>query len=95
MEIDEEIGQFEIANPAILLESFTRDLSVRERMPEELRRNMTFADFTREYFASYILREVGKRFCEAEAQLGNFVESQQKIFQKQIVDSANAWIVEQ
>ena len=56
---------------------------------------MTFADYTRECFEPYILREVGKRFCEAKAQLGNFVESRQKIFQKQMVDSANAWMIEQ
>ena len=35
-EIDDEIGEFEIANPAILLESFTRDPLVGERMPKEL-----------------------------------------------------------
>ena len=35
-EIEEEIGEFEIANPAILLESFTRDPSVGDRMREDL-----------------------------------------------------------
>ena len=81
-EIEEKIGEFEIANPVILLESFTRDSSVSEKMPEDFQRNMSFADFTRECFEPYILREVGKRFREAEAQLGNFVTSRQKIFQK-------------
>ena len=92
--IDEEIGGFDIADPAILLASFTRDPSVGERMPEELRKNMTFADFTRECFEPYILRELGTRFCEAQAQLENFVMFQQKIVQKQMVDSANAWMIE-
>ena len=91
-EIHEDICEFEITTPAILLESFTRDPSVGERMREELQRNMTFADFTRECFEPYILPEVGKRFHEAEAQLPNFVESRQTIFQKQMVDSANTWI---
>ena len=54
-----------------------------------------FADFTRECFEPYILWEVGKRFRKAEMQLGNFVTSQQKIFQKQMVDSANAWMLKQ
>ena len=39
-EIQEEIGEFEIANPAILGESFTRDPSVGERMPDDLHRNI-------------------------------------------------------
>ena len=55
---------------------------------------MNFAVFTRECFEPYILREVGRRFCEAEKQLGNFVESRQLIFQQQMVKTAYAWITQ-
>ena len=82
MEIHDEIGTFETANPAILLVNFTRYPSVGERIPKELGRNVTFADFTREFFEPYILREVGKRFREVEAQLGYFVIFSKQIFQK-------------
>ena len=58
--VDEEIGRFSIEDPAILLDSFTRDLTVGDRMPPDLRPNMNFAEFTRECFEPYILREVGR-----------------------------------
>ena len=44
--VDEEIGRFEVEDSAILLESFTRDPTVGDRMPPDLRRNMNFAEFT-------------------------------------------------
>ena len=64
-------------------------------MPPDLRCNMSFAEFTRECFEPYILREVGRRFQEAEKQLGNFVMSRQLIFQQQMVETANAWMIQQ
>ena len=91
--VEEEIGDFEIEDPAILVESFTRDPSVGDRMLPDLGRNMNFAGFTREYFEPYILPEVGRRFCKAEKQLGNFVELRQLIFQHQMVKMANAWMI--
>ena len=42
-----------------------------------------------------MLREVGRRFPEAEKQLGNFVTSRQLIFQQQIVKTANACMTQQ
>jgi len=38
---------------------------------------MTFANFTRDLFEPYIVREVTKRFQEAKASMGDFITATQ------------------
>ena len=88
-EIPEEVEDFEILNPCSFLQSLTRDPSVGRRVPPHRRTPMTFADFTKNLFELYIVREVMKRFQEAQASLGNFVEEQQIMWQNEMVSNAN------
>jgi len=43
---------------------------------------MMFANFTREVFEFYIMREVTKRFQEARASMGDFITATQLEWQK-------------
>jgi len=54
-----------------------------------------FQSFVRDIFELYLLKEVGKRFQEAQSQLENFVEDQQLMFQEEMVKSANEWMRDQ
>jgi hypothetical protein len=91
-EIPEEVENVEIIDPSTFLQSLTRDPSVGGRIPPHRRTPMTFANFTRELFEPYILREVTKRFHEAEASMEHFVEEKQILWQNQMVASANQWM---
>jgi len=53
---------------------------------------MTFANFTRELFEPYIVREVNKRFQEAKASMGEFIRATQLEWQNEMVTNANRWI---
>jgi len=53
---------------------------------------MTFANFTRELFEPYIVREVTKRFQEAKASMGDFITATQLEWQNQMVTNANRWM---
>jgi len=53
---------------------------------------MTFANFTRELFEPYIVREVTKRFQEAKADMGEFITSTQLKWQNEMVANANGWM---
>jgi len=53
---------------------------------------MTFANFTRELFEPYIVREVTKRFQEAKASMGDFITATQLEWQNEIVANANCWM---
>jgi hypothetical protein len=59
------------------------------------RSNVTFDVFVKEIFEPYLLKEVGKRFQEAQGQLENFVEEKQLMFQEEMVKSATSWMREQ
>jgi len=61
-DIPEEVQELEILNSVTFLQSFTHDPSVEQRIPPQRRTPMTFANFTRELFEPYIVREVLKRF---------------------------------
>jgi len=52
-------------DPCGLLASLTRDNTVRHRVPQQNRNNVTFPSFVRDIFEPYLLKEVGKRFQEA------------------------------
>jgi len=78
-----------------LLATLTRDNTVRQRVPQQNRNNVTFQSFVRHIFEPYLLKEVGKRFQEAQGQLENFVEEKQFMFQEEMVKSANEWMRDQ
>jgi len=77
-DIPEEVQELEILNPVSFLQSFTHGPSVGQRIPPQRQTPMTFANFTRELFEPYIVREVTKRFQEAEASMGDFITATQR-----------------
>jgi len=79
-------------NPVTFLQSLTYDPSVGQRIPPQRRTPMTFANFTRELFEPYIVREVTKRFQEAKASMGNFITATQVKWQNEMVTNANRWM---
>ena len=54
-----------------------------------------FQSFVHNIFEPYPLKEVGKRFQEAQGQLENFVEEKELMFQEEMVESANKWMRDQ
>jgi len=91
-DISEEVQGLEILNPGAFLQSFTHDPSVGHRIPPQRRTPMTFANFTRDLFEPYIVREVTKSFQEAKASLGDFITATQLEWQNEMVTNANRWI---
>jgi len=81
-----------IEDPCGLLASLTRDNTLRQRVPQQNRNNVTFQSLVHDIFEPYLLKEVGKRFQEAQGQLENFVEDKQLMLQEGIVKSANEWM---
>ena len=53
---------------------------------------MTFANFTRELFEPYIVREVTKRFQETKAPMGDFITTTHLEWQNEMVANANRWM---
>jgi len=84
-----------IENPCGLLDTLTRDNTVRQRVPEQNRNNVTFQSFICDIFEPYLLKEVGKRFQEDQGQLENFVKDKQLMFQEEMVKSANEYMRDQ
>jgi len=64
-------------------------------VPQQNRNKVTFQSFVRDILEPYLLKEVGKRFQEAQGQLENFVEEKQLMFQEEMVKSANKWMQDQ
>jgi len=91
-EIPEEVQELEILNPVTFLQSFTHDPSVGHRIPPQRRTPMTFANFTRELFEPYIVREVTKRFQETKAPMGDFITTTHLEWQNEMVANANRWM---
>jgi len=90
----ELVGMF-IEDPCGLLANLTQDNTVRQRVPEQNSNNVTFQSFFGDIFEPYLLKEVGKRFQEAQGQLENFVEEKTVMFQEEMVKSANEWMRDQ
>ena len=88
-DIPEEVQELEIMNPDRFLQSFTHDPLLGQRIPLQRRTPMTFANFTKELFEPYIVREVTKRFQEAKASMRDFITATQLEWQKAIVANAN------
>jgi len=88
-DIPEEVQELEILNPVTFLQSFTHDPSVGQRFPPQRRTPLTFANFTKELFEPYIVREVTKRFQEAKASMGEFITATQLEWQNEMVANAN------
>ena len=91
-DIPEEVQELEILNPVAFLQSFTHDPSVGYTIPPQRRTPMTFANFTRDMFEPYIVREVPKRFQEAKASMGDFITATQLEWQNEMVTNANRWM---
>jgi len=93
--IKPELVGMVIEDPCALLASQTRENTVRQRVSQENRTNVTFQSFVRDIFKPYLLKEVGQRFQEAKGQLEDFVEEKQLMFQEEMVKSANEWMRDQ
>jgi len=91
-DIPEEVQELETLDPLAFLQSFTHDPSVGYRIPPQKRTPMTFANFTRDLFEPYIVREVTKRFQEAKACMGDFITATQLEWQNEMVTNANRWM---
>jgi len=91
-DIPDDVQELEILNPVAFLASFTHDPSVGHRIPPQRRTPMTFANFTRDLFEPYIVREVTKRFQEAKASMGDFITATQLEWQNEMVTNANRWM---
>ena len=88
-DIPEEVQELAILNSVTFLQSFTHDPSVGHRIPPQRRTPMSFANFTRELFEPYIVREVTKRFQEAKASMGDFIHATQLEWHNEMVAHAN------
>jgi len=93
--IEAELVGMVIEDPCGLLASLTGDNTVRQRVPQQNRNKVTFQTFVRDTFEPYLLKEVGKRFQEAQGHLENFVEEQQLMFQEEMVKGATEWMWDQ
>jgi len=90
--IPEEVQALQIVIPVSFLHSLTHDSSVGQRIPPERQTPMTFANFTREVFEPYIVREVTTRFEEAKPSIRDFITATQLKWQNEIVANANRWM---
>jgi len=91
-DIPEEVHELQILNLVAFLHSFTHDASVGHRIPPQRRTPMIFANFTRDLFEPYILREVTKRFQETKASMGDLITATQLKWQNEMVTNANRWM---
>ena len=69
IELSNECRDIVIHDPRSLMTSLTQNPTVAEWIPESAQEGVTFERFTHEIFEPYILREVGRRFQEAQSQL--------------------------
>ena len=53
---------------------------------------MTFADFTKDPIAPYILQEITRQMQDAQSPLLNLAEEHQHAFETEIVEKANCWM---
>jgi len=92
IEIPRTVREMEIEDPCAFLQSFTHDLSVRRRIPQNRQRKMTFADFTKDLVEPYILEEITRQMQDEQSHLLNLAEEHQHEFETEIVENANRWI---
>jgi len=91
-DIPTEVQELEILHPVAFLQSFTHDPSAGLRIPPQRRTPKTFANFTRDLFEPYIVREVTQRFQEAKVSMGDFITATQLEWQNENVTTANGWM---
>jgi len=92
IELPHTVREMEIEDPCAFLPSFTPDPSVGRRIPQNSRRKMTFADFTKDLAEPYILEEITRQMEDAQIHLLNLAEEHQHAFETEIVVNANRWM---
>ena len=92
IEIQSECCEIAGTNPCALLTSFTHNLAVAQRIPELAQQGVTFERITNEICELYILREVGRRFQEAQSQIQCFVQDKYAHFQDKMAEMATQWM---
>jgi len=75
--IEAELVGIVIEDACSLLATLTRDITVRQTVPEQNRNHVTFQSFLHDIFAPNLRKEMVKRFQEAQGQRENFVEDKQ------------------
>jgi len=82
----------EIEDPCAYLPSFTHDLSVGRRIPQNRQQKMTFANFTKDLVEPYILQEITQQMQDAQSHPLNLAEEHHHAFETEILDNANRWM---
>jgi len=73
-EISRTVRELEIEDPCAFLLSLTHDLSVGQWIPQNRRRNIPCADFTKDLVEPYIHDEITRQMQDAQSQLLNVTE---------------------
>jgi len=92
IEIPLTVREMEIEDPCAFLQSFTHDLSVGRRIPQNRQRKLTFADFTTDLIEPYILKEITREMQDAPSHLLNLAEQHLHAFETEIMENANRWM---
>jgi len=82
----------EFEDPCAFLQSFTHDLSVGQRIPQNRLQKITFAAFTKDLVEPYILEEIRRQLQDVQSLLLNVAKEHQRAFETWIVDNANRWM---
>jgi len=88
-EVPRTVKEMEIQDPCAFLQSFTLDPSVGKRIPQNRRRQMTSADYTKDLVEPYILQEITRQMQDAQSLLLNVAEEHQRAFETEFVENAN------
>jgi len=91
-EIPPTVREIEIEDPCVFLETFTHDVSVGWKIPENRQRKMTFSDFTKDLVEPYILEEISWQMQDAQSHLLNLAEEHQHAFETEILENGNRWM---
>jgi len=82
----------EIEDPCAFLPRFTHDPSVGRSIPQNRRRKMTFADFTKDLGEPYILEDITWHMQDAQSHLLNLAEEHSHAFETEIVENTGRWM---
>jgi len=86
------VSEIEIEDHCTFLKSFTLDVSVGQRISQDRRWKMTFADFTKDLIELYILEDIKRQIQDMRILLLNVTKEHQRVFEIEIVEKANRWM---
>jgi len=86
------VTEMVIQDPGAFLQSFTVDQSLGQRIAQNRRQKMTFADIIKDLVQPDILEENTRQMENTQSLLLNVTEEHQGVFETEIVENANRWI---